>query len=180
MTQPRHPLRINIGFLIHQDIGVSRDIKFEFPRINLCSDLDVSQLMGHADIGRIPQGLLINGEFSGEVAVTCVRCLEVFQQPLDSSFNELFAFSPRFVTESNLILPESGVIDLEPLVHEYMMLEIPISPLCSQDCKGLCMVCGKSLNEGFCEHHQSLGSDIATDTKFGGKLREAISLKENS
>ncbi len=61
-----------------------------------------------------------------------------------SSINRLILILPmymllmrRSVTESNLILPEDGHIDLEILVREYMLLEIPISPLCSPDCKGL-------------------------------------------
>jgi len=49
-------------------------------------------------------------------------------------------------------LPEDGHIDLSPLVREYMLLDIPIKPLCSTDCKGLCPVCGENLNETQCGH----------------------------
>ena len=54
--------------------------------------------------------------------------------------------------ESGLILPEDGHIDLEPLIREYLTLEIPIQPLCKPDCKGLCVECGENLNERLCEH----------------------------
>ena len=77
----------------------------------------------------------------------CGRCLTNFDQPLDTEYTELYAFSPRSVTELDLILPEDGHIDLEPLVREYMLLAIPINPLCKPDCKGLCPVCGEKLNE---------------------------------
>lgn len=83
----------------------------------------------------------------------CVRCLVEFKQPLDVDFSELYAFTPRSVTESGLILPEDAHIDLEPLVREYMLIEIPISPLCREDCKGLCSICGEDLNEVTCEHY---------------------------
>lgn len=89
--------------------------------------------------------------------VECVRCLESFDQPLEIDFTELYAFTPRSVTESNLILPEDGHIDLEPLVREYMLLEIPISPLCTPDCKGLCPVCGENLNVNAHDHGESEG-----------------------
>jgi uncharacterized protein len=78
--------------------------------------------------------------------------LSPFPQPLEIDFTELYAFSQRFATESELILPEDGHIDLEPLVREYMLLEIPISPLCKPDCKGLCPICGGNLNEEICNH----------------------------
>jgi len=94
----------------------------------------------------------MQANFSASVAAECVRCLCTFQQPLEASFSELYAFSRRTVTESGLILPEDANVDLDPLVREYLLLEIPISPLCRPDCKGLCTVCGEDLNVTRCEH----------------------------
>ncbi|NCP16799.1 DUF177 domain-containing protein, partial [bacterium] len=64
----------------------------------------------------------------------------------------------RSVTDSGLILPEDGYIDLEPLMREYALLEVPISPVCKPDCKGLCPVCGEDLNLVNCGH-QAGGSE---------------------
>ena len=41
-------------------------------------------------------------------------------------------------------------IDLKPALREQILLSIPPSPVCSDDCKGLCPRCGKDLNEGEC------------------------------
>jgi uncharacterized protein len=82
----------------------------------------------------------------------CVRCLVEFQQPLHTEFSELYAFNSHSVSESGLILPDDGNIDLAPLVNEYMLLEIPIRPLCRPECKGLCIICGADLNTEPCEH----------------------------
>lgn len=41
-------------------------------------------------------------------------------------------------------------IDLQPAVREQILLSVPASPLCREDCKGLCPTCGKDLNEGEC------------------------------
>jgi len=81
-----------------------------------------------------------------------VRCLTAFLQPLKIDFAELFAFSPNSITDAELLLPENAQINLGPLVREYMLLEVPISPLCRLDCKGLCPVCGENLNETTCHH----------------------------
>jgi len=45
---------------------------------------------------------------------------------------------------------EGKEIDLKPAVREQVLLQIPGSPLCREDCKGLCPKCGKDLNEGDC------------------------------
>ncbi len=86
------------------------------------------------------------------IETECVRCLDPFDQPLNTDFSELYAFTNRSTTESNLILPEDGHINLEPILRDYMLLDVPISPLCQPDCKGLCSVCGENLNRAQCGH----------------------------
>jgi uncharacterized protein len=148
----RHPLQINIGFLINQPIGTSRDIHFDLPDLSLSPDLEVKDFKGLVRITRTPQGMLVQGNFDSMINSECVRCLAEFLQSLTVSFSELYTFKFKSVTEANLILPDDGKIDLTPLVREFTLLEIPISPLCKPDCLGLCTVCGANLNEGFCEH----------------------------
>jgi len=147
VSNPHSPLRLNVGFLLNQNIGYSREFLFEIPRLHLEPDLDLSNLTGVARITRTPQGLPVQLKMHATQRAECVRCLTSFQQGLDIDFTELYAFARRSVTDAELILPEDGHIDLGPLVREYMLLEIPISPLCRPDCKGLCPVCGENLNE---------------------------------
>lgn len=152
MNQPRNPLRINVGFLLNQSIGYYRDIHFEYPEIHLKPDLPLTNFSGVARVTRTPQGILVQGQFQGETPAVCVRCLTDFQQPLHASFSELYAFNERSVTESELILSEDGTLNLEDLVREYLLIELPITPLCTPDCKGLCPICGQNLNEEMHEH----------------------------
>lgn len=152
MTDPRSPLRLNVGFIIHQQIGYVREFALEIPRLHLDSDLDLSDLDGMVRVSRTPQGLLVQVTLKAKTPAECVRCLTEFQQGLKTVFSELYAFNKRSVTESGLILPEDGKINLEPLIREYLLLAVPITPLCRSDCKGLCIECGENLNERTCEH----------------------------
>jgi uncharacterized protein len=146
------PLRINVGFIVHQTIGYSRDFPIEVEKIHLPPDLDLADLSGRARVTRTPQGLLVQVKMHATVLSECVRCLTGFQQSLNIDFAELYAFNLRSVTDSELLLPEDGHIDLTTLVREYMLLEVPISPLCNLECKGLCPVCGENMNESNCDH----------------------------
>ncbi len=152
VANPHHLFRLNVGFIVNQPIGYSRDFHFDFSNIHLNPDLEFTSFQGVARIGRTPQGLLVIAKFSGTNPTQCVRCLIDFEQKLKVEFSELYAFSPRTASESGLIMPEDGNIDLEPLIREYFLLEIPISPLCKPDCKGLCIICGEDLNQTTCEH----------------------------
>jgi uncharacterized protein len=160
VNSSRYPLRINVGFLLNAAIGTSRDFHFDFPSLRISQDLDVLNFNGLARIGRVPQGMLTQCDFHADVKAECVRCLVEFQQPIHAIFNELYAFKSKAVTESGLILPEDGTIDLATLLREFFLLEIPISPLCRTDCKGLCVICGEDLNIRQCEHVQSKNAPI--------------------
>ena len=155
MSNQHNLLRINIGILLNQIVGYSRDFHFEIPEIELPPDLVLKDFKGLARINRTPQGLLVNGEFIATIELECVRCLEKYMQPLKAVFDELYAFSDRTATDSGLILPNDGYIDLQPLVREYMLIEIPISPLCKPDCLGLCTVCGANKNHSLCSHEEA-------------------------
>ncbi len=161
MTNPRHPLRLNVGFLISATIGTNRDFNFDYETMRLGEDLTVQNFMGTARFSRTPQGLLLQGEFKAETDLECVRCLDKYIQSLGWSVTDLYAFDQRNITESGLLVPEDGQIDLEPLLREYALLEFPISPVCKPDCKGLCPVCGENLNKTDCGHRLKADSPFA-------------------
>lgn len=152
VSNPRAPLRLNVGFIVHQGIGYSREFDFDLPKLTLPPDQELRNVKGTARFTRTPQGLLSQGKMRAVLYTDCARCLTTFPQPLDIDFTELYAFALKFATESGLILPDDGNIDLEPLVREYMLLEVPLNPLCKPDCKGLCPICGGNLNEEVCDH----------------------------
>ena len=152
MPSPKRPFRINVGFIAHEEIGRSHDFPFEFDKIKLGDDFEVRDLDGIVNIGRTPQGLVLQADFSAVTTLECVRCLTDFEHELNWSFTDLYAFDKRSETDSGLILPEDGQIDLAELLREYALLEVPISPICKPDCQGLCAECGQNLNERDCGH----------------------------
>ena len=152
MTNPRKPFRFNVGFIIHEEVGYNHDFPFEFEKVVLSDELELRQLSGNVNVGKTPQGLIAQGAFSAETTVTCARCLTNFVQELDWEFTELYAFDNRSTTDSDLLLPEDAHLDVEELLREYALLEIPINPVCKPDCLGLCPECGQNLNEKDCGH----------------------------
>jgi uncharacterized protein len=159
-----HPLRFNVGFLSHVAIGTYRDLHFDFPKITFSEDMEVEDFTGVVRLNRTPQGILIEGEFSGKTIAQCVRCLADFLQPVKTNFEELYAFSQRTASDADLIIPDDANIDIGPLVRDYLLIEVPINTLCRPDCRGLCQVCGEDLNLTVCEH-----ADRPSDTKLASQ-----------
>jgi uncharacterized protein len=161
VTNPRRPFRLNVGFIVHQEVGYKHEFPFEYEQIQIADDLDLHHFEGVAAIGRTPQGLIVQADFSAETTLECVRCLNEFEQSLNWEITELYAFNKKSVSESGLIMPDDAHIDLQPLIREYALLEIPIKPLCKPNCKGLCAVCGEDLNVSDCGH-----KDIIEESPF--------------
>lgn len=153
MTNPRKPFRINVGFIIHEEAGFAQEIPFDLEKVKI-EDLELRNLTGSVTIGRTPQGLVVQGKFSAETTLECVRCLKEFSYPLEWEITELYAFTKKSVSESELLVPDDAQIDFAPLIREYALLELPIKPLHDPNCKGLCIECGQDLNIKDCGHSQ--------------------------
>lgn len=153
VTQIAHPLRLNVGFIAHESVGYSRDFHLSIPNILIDENISLHTLAGVVRVSRATQGLLVKGDLLAIAAMECSRCLEPFDQQLHAEFLELYTFASHATRETELIYPESGIINLTPLVHDYMLLDIPINPICSVDCKGLCPICGENLNLHPDHHH---------------------------
>ena len=154
MPNPRKPFRINVGFIVHEEIGYTSEFQFDVAKA-IIEDFELRDVIGAVQVGRTQQGLVVQGKFSGETTLQCVRCLKDFSQLLNWEFTELYAFSKESASELGMILPESAQIDLAPLLREYALLEVPISPIHDPDCKGLCIECGQDLNIKDCGHSQN-------------------------
>ena len=99
----------------------------------------------------------------GQVRTTldqpCSRCLEPFSLPVEASFD--LRYQPhaantgegeREIEEDDLSTAfyEDDTIDLGQLMREQFFLALPMKPLCRDDCRGLCPMCGTNLNRGTC------------------------------
>ena len=95
----------------------------------------------------VSDGLLATGTVEGAWDAPCRRCLVPVQGTLRVDFQELFESTPR---DGESYALGHDRVDLEPLARESLILDLPLAPVCSEDCKGLCPACGADLNTGDC------------------------------
>jgi uncharacterized protein len=132
---------------------------FEFPRV-VEENAQVERLAPiHASLdAEHSNGLYrIHGHLSTTVDYLCSRCLEPFAMPLSVQFEESFR-DPRERRESTNAEADEDVHDLtddeiliDPYVEAAINLALAYRPLCSEDCRGLCVECGCNLNERQCQ-----------------------------
>lgn len=100
--------------------------------------------------------LLVSGTVKGRALTACARCLEDVSYDFEGEVEGYFLIpgSDRELTDEEKseygVLGEDRTIDLEPLLQAALVLEFPYTPLCDEDCKGLCPSCGADLNKETC------------------------------
>lgn len=106
------------------------------------------------------RGLELRARVTGNVEVACSRCLEPVGVDVD---DEIFLVlevaegddAPGGEREigaedADLYPVEGGRLDVDALLREQLDLQLPVKPLCREDCKGLCPECGADRNRTAC------------------------------
>jgi uncharacterized protein len=96
-------------------------------------------------------GIDVAGTVTAPWSGICRRCAEPVSGELRIPVRERFADAPLAdVSDEELYPITDETIDLGPLARDAVVLELPMAPLCREDCAGLCIECGANLNEGDC------------------------------
>lgn len=126
----------------------------------------------------VVEGVLVSGTASAGLAAECVRCLDPVSDEIVVELRELYAF-PDSATDASTDEDEvsrvvDDLIDLEPVVRDAMLLALPITPVCSPDCPGLCSGCGAKWAELAPDHtHETIDPRwAALRERFGGTEKE--------
>ncbi|HBA55992.1 YceD family protein [Syntrophorhabdus aromaticivorans] len=119
----------------------------------------------------------IEGPIRCVIAVTCARCLDKFSYPMDTYLDIELAPSAgapqatEFELRSDdldVYYYEGDEIEIDPFVYDEVLLNVPVRPLCREDCAGLCQTCGKNRN------YETCSCDHSANTALGEKLKSFL------
>ena len=103
----------------------------------------------------VVEGVLVTGTATVHVRGECVRCLTEISDTLEVEVQELFVHPESEATEEEASRLEDDLVDLEPLLRDGVVLDLPFQPLCREDCLGLCVECGANLNDDPDHSHEA-------------------------
>jgi uncharacterized protein len=99
----------------------------------------------------------VRGRVRSSARLECVRCLRVFELPLAVDMTVVadraggrVRLEEDLEADDYMLFHDGRQLDLRKQVREALLLELPITPHCREDCRGLCPRCGADLNLGPC------------------------------
>ena len=122
------------------------------------------------------------GRVTTELELPCSRCLEPYRLPIDAPFDLRYLPATESSPEEEQEIEEDDlettyyrddVIDLNELLREQFYLALPMKPLCTEGCRGLCPQCGTNLNTGTCDCAPAWEDPRLAPLKGLGKSRES-------
>lgn len=96
----------------------------------------------------VSEGVLVTGSAVAPLTGECARCLDPLTSTVEVSFQELYRYLPDPGEDENdgeERFLDGDLLDLEPAFRDAVVLALPLSPLCRDDCPGLCAECGAKL-----------------------------------
>jgi DUF177 domain-containing protein len=151
MPSTSSPLRIPVADLVRRP-GVARDVHVAATLADLRTtgaQISADQPVEiDATLERISDGIVVRGTIHAHWDAVCSRCLTPVAGEATVHVDELFEPHPL---EGETYRLDDDTVDLEPLVRDALVFELPAAPLCNPDCAGLCPTCGADRNTTTCD-----------------------------
>ena len=100
----------------------------------------------------VMEGVLVSGTATAPLTGECGRCLEPVDDTLTVDLQELFTYADSDDQDEDVSRMEGDLLDLEPALRDAVVLALPLTPLCREDCSGLCVDCGERLDDLPADH----------------------------
>lgn len=114
-------------------------------------------------IEAVVEGVLVTGVGWATAAGECGRCLVPISLDVEVDLQELFVHGVGSPDDDETSRLDGDLLDLEPVLRDQVVLDLPFQPICREDCLGLCIECGARLNDDPEHSH-----DDQIDPRWGG------------
>jgi uncharacterized protein len=158
---PRKPLVLDTRELgrrpgsmrpLRRTVPAPEDLGIDLIGVPAGADLDLD-----LRLESVMEGVLVSGTATMPLSGECGRCLEPVSDELTVDLQELYAYdsasgggrrpAPEGPDDDETARMEGDLLDLEPVLRDAVVLALPLTPLCREDCSGLCADCGVRLDD---------------------------------
>jgi len=152
-------MKIRLDSARFEPFAWQETLDFKPAELGFDESVGLSAVAVEGELTHAAPNFLLSARLDYRQTVPCDRCLRPVESDAGSRLELLVVERPRAAEggERKLEEDELGVVevtgeilDTAPLVAEQVQLDLPVHPLCREDCRGLCPRCGANLNDGPC------------------------------
>lgn len=159
---------------LKRETGLKKKVSLELDFNEIEGYKILSPVLVDVEIENVGMGFTVKGSFEVMVELQCRRCLTHFPYKLVQEIDEIYTTKREEILPKKLLnkdelstfLFNGEEINIKEAIRQNIIVSIPPYPLCKEDCKGLCPICGKNLNEGECEHIDLLEKEDIEENPF--------------
>ena len=169
-------MRFNVAQLLKEGVGARRSYAID-ESLEPLAESGTTRVRGSITVMRIDNGVWASGSIETNAFSACARCLTSVEHPVRFCMDEEFlptvtidsgtpqaVRSAQATREGLFTLDSHHNLDLTEAVRQYVIINLPMKPLCRRDCAGLCASCGHNLNDHQC------GCPAGADPRWGPLL----------
>jgi uncharacterized protein len=162
-------MQFNVAQLLKEGVGSRRSYSLD-ETFEALPETGTTRVRGEITLTCIDKGIWVSGSIETNASSLCGRCLTLAEYPVRFRVDEEYLSMVEIDSGAPIRVPELEVkegaftldshhtLDLAEAVRQYVIINLPMKPLCRQNCAGLCFTCGANLNDHPCDCSTSTGS----------------------
>lgn len=145
-------MRLNLSPILREPGGrIPFSFRLDLSELSFNGEHPISYpLEVSGEVRNAAGALMLTAQAETTLELTCDRCARSFSRNKTLAIDTLVAASLEDEENTDIVLLDGNVLDLEEAVTTAFILDMDTKNLCSEDCKGLCPRCGANLNDGPC------------------------------
>jgi uncharacterized protein len=152
-------MRIDVRELELQPLFLSGEVPLENLKLEASEVRVLGRIAVRLRAEKHAQQVRVRGNFVAELELPCARCLEPVKVPLAAEFDQFYQSHKDHHLVGEIELREKDTeiafyfgdfIEVSDIIREQILLGLPMKPVCREDCRGLCLYCGKNRNLDAC------------------------------
>lgn len=132
-------MNINLAHIPPEGIMLTEDLDAYALDLQTEELTFTSLLHVKAEVHKILNTVSVKAQVKADTSLVCGRCLEEYP----AKFSEEYRFDYS-------VTPADKFLGLDDDLRQEILLSYPLKPLCKEDCKGMCLKCGKNWNKQSC------------------------------
>ena len=133
-------MHFNVAQFMREPSGSSRTFEVD-EELAPVAGLEACRVGGSVKLLKTDAGVWVSAELDSEAQCTCSRCLKEYSQPVRWSIEEECFTRSSLVPDRDAVesirIDEDHILDMTESVRQYLLLSLPMSPLCRDDCEGI-------------------------------------------